>query len=138
GAAVEEQPGCRLCARGPARKAARLPRAPDGWKPLLFPGKTGKNKKFSRTPFPNASRRCTMRAPPRSGRHRRQPRGGGRTKKTASQGVDVLQNRANMCGSLDGNGLRATTEREAEINPSQGVDGSESRATMCGSPGRNG
>src|SRR5690606_36944830 len=57
---------------------------------------------------------------------------------TASQGVDVLQNRAKMCGSPDGNGLRATTTREAGINPSQGVDESESRAKMGGSLRTNG
>src|SRR3546814_4518478 len=42
-----------------------------------------------------------MRAPPRSGR--RKPTGpGGGGRKSASQGVDVLRNRARMCGSPDG------------------------------------
>src|SRR5690606_19192633 len=78
-----------------------------------------------------------MRAPPSSGRHRRQPRSR-EERKTASQGVDVLRNRAKMCGSPDGKGLRATTTREAGINPSQGVDESESRAKMGGSLRANG
>src|SRR5690606_8579048 len=64
--------------------------------------------------------------------------GAAEDEKPASQGVDVLQTRAKMCGSPDGNGLRATTEREAEINLEQGVDGCESRAKIGGSLGGNG
>ena len=99
-------------------------------------GSGGLRSRARTHPFPKRIRRCTMRAPPRCGRQTPATTRKGKNEKTASQGVDVLQNRAKMCGSPDGNGLRARTEREAEINPEQGVDGSESRATMGGSPRR--
>src|SRR3546814_17861148 len=67
------------------------------------PGRQGRrgDEKIARSPFPNPGAACTMRAPPRSGR--RKPAGpGGGGRKSASQGVDVLRNRARMCGSPDG------------------------------------
>jgi hypothetical protein len=85
-------------------------------------------------PLPKSRRRVHNARPAKSGR--RKPAGlAEEDEKTLQQGVDVLQNRARMCGSPDGMAFGLEL-KGAESTSKLGVDESKNRAMMGGSPRR--